>query len=110
MAKRKSKAARSPRDRLDNGLVLDGNGRARLRKPGPQAWTKQKEKNFLSVLSDTCNVKLAAQEDGVSPQHAYARRKSHAAFRPDPFGAANRRPCDVAGRNLASHLILGENP
>ncbi|MBA3512415.1 hypothetical protein [Sphingomonas sp.] len=82
MAKRKSEAARSKKDRLDRAeLVLDGNGRVRLRKPGPQAWTKQKEKNFLTVLGDTCNVKLAAQEAGVSPQHAYARRKTHAAFR-----------------------------
>lgn len=62
-------------------LALDGKGRVRLRKPGPRAWTKEKEQNFLSALAETCNVKLAAQEAEVSPQHAYTRRKSHAAFR-----------------------------
>ena len=63
------------------GLVLDGNGRVRMRKASPKAWTREKEKAFLTVLGDTCNVKLAAHEAGVSPQHAYARRKTHAAFR-----------------------------
>lgn len=67
--------------KVGSELVLDGNGRARLRKPSPKTWTKEKEKDFLSILSETCNVKLAAQEAGVSPQHAYTRRKSHAAFR-----------------------------
>lgn len=62
-------------------LSLDGRGRLRQRAPSPNAWTAKKEKHFLTVLADTCNVKLAAQEAEVSPQHAYARRKSHAAFR-----------------------------
>lgn len=62
-------------------LALDGKGRVRLRKPGPRTWTSDKEKQFLTALAETCNVKLAAQEAGVSPQHAYVRRKSHAAFR-----------------------------
>ena len=53
----------------------------RLRKPSPKAWTREKEARFLTGLSETCNVKLAAQEAGVSPQHAYVRRKSNAAFR-----------------------------
>lgn len=82
MAKAKTDAGRA----LNKGvarreLVLDGKGRVRLRKASPKAWTKAKEKAFLTVLAETCNVKLAAQESGVSPQHAYARRKSHAAFR-----------------------------
>ena len=53
----------------------------RKRKPSPNAWSRDKEKAFLTVLGDTCNVKLAAQEAGVSPQHAYTRRKTHGAFR-----------------------------
>lgn len=92
MAKRKSKAVRAKREPLDKepldkepldraALVLDGKGRPRMRKPSRTGWTRDKEKMFLNVLGDTCNVKLAAQEAGVSPQHAYARRKSHAAFR-----------------------------
>lgn len=62
-------------------LVLDGNGRLRMRKPAANAWTKEKERNFLTSLSETCNVKWAAQEAGVSPQRAYERRKSNAGFR-----------------------------
>ena len=71
--------AQEPRVNCD--LVLDGNGRARQRKVSPNAWTRDKEKAFLTSLGETCNVKLAAQQAGVSPQHAYARRKTHAAFR-----------------------------
>lgn len=82
MAKAEGKAVRLKKDGVDAGeLVLDGNGRVRLRKPGPKAWTREKERKFLGALSDTCNVKWAAQEAGVSPQRAYERRKTHAAFR-----------------------------
>jgi hypothetical protein len=95
MAKATSGPPRLKKDGVDTGeLVLDGKGRARMRKPGPKAWTREKEKKFLSVLGDTCNVKLAAAEAGVSPQHAYARRKSHAAFRAgwvDAIGVAYNR-------------------
>ena len=62
-------------------LVLDGKGRVRMRKSSPRTWTSDKEKQFLTALAETCNVKLAAQETGVSPQHAYVRRKSNAGFR-----------------------------
>jgi hypothetical protein len=67
--------------RVDRDLMLDGKGRVRQRKPSPNAWSRDKEKAFLTSLGQTCNVKLAAHEAGVSPQHAYARRKTHAAFR-----------------------------
>ena len=59
-------------------VLTDG---ARLQKASAKGWTRVKEREFLSVLAETCNVKLAAFEAGVSPQHAYARRKTHAAFR-----------------------------
>ena len=72
MAKRKT----GPRE-----LALDGKGRVRMRKCSPRTWTSDKEKQFLTALAETCNVKLAAQESGVSPQHAYVRRKSNAGFR-----------------------------
>jgi hypothetical protein len=95
MAKATSGPPRLHKDGVDTDeLVLDGKGRARMRKPSPKAWTREKEKKFLSVLGDTCNVKLAAVEAGVSPQHAYARRKSHAAFRAgwvDAIGVAYNR-------------------
>jgi hypothetical protein len=44
--------------------------RARLKQ-----WTAAEEKRFLAVLSATCNVKLACQEVGLSPQSADAHRK-----------------------------------
>jgi porphobilinogen deaminase len=52
-----------------------------MRKASARGWTREKEKAFLTALGETCNVTLAAQEAGVSAQHAYKRRKSHAAFR-----------------------------
>ena len=62
-------------------LVLDGKGRLRMRRPAANAWTREKERIFLTALSETCNVKWAAQEANVSPQRAYERRKTHAGFR-----------------------------
>jgi len=77
--------ARPPRlrkDGVDTGeLAIDGKRRMRLRKPSPNAWTRTKERLFLSVLSETCNVKIAAAEAGVSAQRAYERRRTHARFR-----------------------------
>ncbi len=43
--------------------------RARLKQ-----WTAAEEKRFLSVLSATCNMKLACREVGLSPQSADAHR------------------------------------
>jgi len=88
MAKEPSKPTRLKKDGVDtgecrrsrSGLTLDGKGRIRLRKPARNAWTREKERKFLTVLSDTCNVKLAAAEAGVSPQRAYERRRTHARF------------------------------
>lgn len=62
-------------------LVLDGATRPRFRRPSPRSWTREKESLFLQALAETCNVKLAAAEAGVSPQRAYERRRSDAAFR-----------------------------
>jgi hypothetical protein len=82
MAKAKPDAGRASGKNVPvRELVLDGKGRVRLRKASPAAWTKTKEQQFLEALSETCNVKWAARESGVSPQRAYERRKSHAAFR-----------------------------
>lgn len=80
-AKDGAEDARPEKTKAEAELTIDGNGRVRKRKASPNAWTRDKEKHFLSVLGDTCNVKLAAHEAEVSPQHAYARRKTHAAFR-----------------------------
>lgn len=82
MTKAGGKPIRLKKDGVDTGeLALDGKGRVRLRKPSPRAWTKAKEQLFLSGLAETCNVKLAAKDAGVSPQRAYERRRTNAAFR-----------------------------
>ena len=47
-------------------LALDGKGRVRMRKCSPRTWTSDKEQQFLTALAETCNVKLAAAEAGVS--------------------------------------------
>ncbi len=72
----KRAGARSPRD-----LVLVGAARPKLRKPAKRDWTKLKEQAFLTALAETCNVRCAAAEAGVSTGHSYKRRKRNAAFR-----------------------------
>ena len=82
MAKSGGRAVRLTKDGVETGeLALDGKGRVRLRKPSPRAWTRAKERQFLVSLADTCNVKWAAKDAGVSPQRAYERRRTNAAFR-----------------------------
>ena len=62
-------------------LVLVAGSRPQKRKAAPRNWTRDKERQFLSVLADTCNVTRAAQDAGVSIGGAYRRRKENAAFR-----------------------------
>ena len=62
-------------------LNLVGGQKPQMRKPRPRGWTKEKEANFLSVLAETCNVTVAAEEAEVSLSGAYWRRKEDAAFR-----------------------------
>jgi len=50
------------------------------RKASKRDWSKKAE-DFLSALSETCNVTLAAAEAGVSVSTAYRRRKADAGFR-----------------------------
>ena len=64
-----------------SALVLVGGRRPQQRQAKPRDWTVAKEKEFLSVLADTCNVTRAAAEAGVSGSAAYKRRKENAAFR-----------------------------
>jgi hypothetical protein len=62
-------------------LVLVAGEKPQQRKASERSWTKEKEAKFFSVLADTCNVTLAAEETGVSTGGAYKRRKENAAFR-----------------------------
>ena len=62
-------------------LVLVGGKRVQKRKASSRDWSKAKEREFLSVLADTCNVTRAAAGAKVSVSAAYRRRKTDAGFR-----------------------------
>ena len=62
-------------------LVLVAGEKPQIRRADPRNWTSKKEKEFLSALAETCNIRLAAEIAGVSVGHAYKKRKSDAAFR-----------------------------
>lgn len=62
-------------------LTVIGGASPKSRKPSKRDFTKEKQSRFVSVLADTCNVRLAAREAGVSSTQAYDRRKTDAAFR-----------------------------
>ena len=62
-------------------MVLVGARKGRLQKRKPRAWSKAKASKFVTVLAETCNVRQACRESGVSLSVAYRRRKTDAAFR-----------------------------
>ena len=68
--------------RIDLGeLALARGKRPKVRCASKRSWSREKEKEFLSTLAETCNVTVAAAEAGISPSAAYDRRKSDARFR-----------------------------
>lgn len=90
MAKAKCAGGKSGLDEL----VLAGSAHPQRRKPRKDGWSQAKEREFLSVLAETCNVRLAAGEAGVSTATVYKRRKEDAAFRGawlEAVGAAYQR-------------------
>lgn len=65
-----------------------------MRRACARNWTKSKEREFLSVLAETCNVTEAARQARVCLSYAYKRRKSNAPFRAgwmEAIGAAYQR-------------------
>jgi phage terminase small subunit len=75
-------------------LMLKGGKQPQMRKMSKRNWTKAKEREFLSVLAETCNVTEAARKARVSLGYAYKRRKSNAGFRAgwiEAIGAAYQR-------------------
>lgn len=65
-----------------------------MRKASKRNWTKTKEREFLSVLAETCNVTEAARKAGVNLSYAYKKRASNAGFRAawmEAIGAAYQR-------------------
>jgi phage terminase small subunit len=67
--------------RKSKELVVAGGARPIVRKARRREWTRAREKQFLSALSETCNVTVAAEAAGISLTTAYVRRKKVAAFR-----------------------------
>ena len=62
-------------------VPIGAGGKPRMRMASRGSWTKEKEREFLAVLADTCNVRVASEAAGMSTQAAYWRRKRNAAFR-----------------------------
>ena len=56
-------------------------GRPQMQRTSARSWTKEKEKLFLEVLAETCNVTRACETVGMSTRGAYKRRGKNAAFR-----------------------------
>jgi phage terminase small subunit len=67
--------------RKSKELVVAGGARPIVRKARRREWTRAREKQFLTALSETCNVTVAAEAAGISLTAAYVRRKKVAAFR-----------------------------
>ncbi len=62
-------------------MTLVATKKPQLRKRAKRDWSKAKARQFLSVLSETCNVSEACRQSGVPVSVAYRRRKMDAAFR-----------------------------
>jgi hypothetical protein len=62
-------------------MTLVAAAKPQLRKRAARDWSREKAREFLSVLADTCNVSEACRRSGVPMTVAYRRRKMDAAFR-----------------------------
>jgi len=63
-------------------LVIAGSAKPQIqRAPSRNSWTPEKEREFLAVLGETCNVTRACEAAGMSKNGAYKRRRKNAAFR-----------------------------
>lgn len=79
--KARAKSNKGAAARAKRKLTLAGGDKPQQRKASKRNWTKAKEREFLSVLAETCNVTEASRQSGVSLSGAYIRRKTNAAFR-----------------------------
>jgi hypothetical protein len=62
-------------------LVLAGSSKPQMQREPSRNWTREKEREFLSILAETCNVTRALEAVGMSAPGAYKRRRRNAAFR-----------------------------
>lgn len=78
----------------DIRLVLAGDRVPQMQREPSRNWTKEKERDFLAALAETCNVTRAAERAGMTARSAYHRRARNAAFRAawlDAVGTAYSR-------------------
>lgn len=61
--------------------MLVGGEQPQMRRASTKSWSKPKEKIFLSVLAETCNVTRACEAAGVGVTSVYRRKKNNAGFR-----------------------------
>ena len=72
--------ARKPNN-IRQEIVLTGNAKPQMQRVPSRRWTREKEREFLAVLGETCNVTRASEAVGMSKNGAYKRRRKNAAFR-----------------------------
>ena len=63
--------------------VVGRAGKPQMQPTSGRSWTREKEREFLEVLGETCNVTRACEAVGMSVRGAYKRRAKNAAFRRD---------------------------
>ena len=61
--------------------MLAGARKGQMQREASRNWTAAREREFLTVLAETCNVTRACEAVGMSSRGAYKRRKRNAAFR-----------------------------
>jgi hypothetical protein len=61
--------------RAKKEMTLVAAGKPQLRKQAARDWSKDKAREFLGVLAETCNVSEACRRSGVPMTVAYRRRK-----------------------------------
>lgn len=62
-------------------LALDGRSSPKLRRRREQDISPEQIDTFFATLADTCNVVRSARAAGFTPNWAYRKRKTDAAFR-----------------------------
>lgn len=62
-------------------LVLVGSKKPQMQREPRGRWTEAKEREFLTMLSETCNVTRSAEAVGMSVRGANKRKQRNAAFR-----------------------------
>ena len=62
-------------------LVLEGKTEARTRREPEGSFDQKKRKEFLALLTESCNVKYSAEKAGVAVSTVYRRKAADATLR-----------------------------